>query len=46
MHKLDARPTSLTKNEVVHAAIKAALDKSYDAEHWEFQATNIFNVLL
>ena len=35
MHELDAAPTALTKNEVVHAAIKAAMEESYDATHWE-----------
>ena len=35
MHELDTAPTVLTKNEVVHAAIKAAMEESYDAKHWE-----------
>jgi len=35
MHELDVTPTVLSKNEVVHAAIKAAMEKSYDAKHWE-----------
>ena len=35
MHKFDAEPTKLSKNEVISVAIKAAMDDSYDAEHWE-----------
>jgi len=35
MYELDATPTILLKNKVVHVAIKAVMEESYDAEHWE-----------